>query len=167
MAEFVKRHSLFISSVALIAGSFQLMSSSIENPELPKYGAELLNTTLSPIEEVHSTGISSIQDNWNHYLWLQNVEEENRSLKNRIALLEAENSKLVENAHENSRLRKLLNYSEGSTRHGLTGTVIGRDPSNWIRSVTIDIGEEEGVQTGLPVVDGHAVVGLTLSLIHI
>jgi len=161
MAEFFKRHSLFLSSVALLITSFQLMSNSIANPKLPKVGAELLNTALSPVEEVHSSGLSSIRKSWGHYLWLMGVEEENISLKEKIKVLETKNSELIEYSHENSRLRSLLNYTKEFKLPGIAGTVIGRDPSNWVRSITIDIGGKEGLAVGQPVVDGHAVVGIT------
>ncbi|MCC6953479.1 MAG: rod shape-determining protein MreC, partial [Deltaproteobacteria bacterium] len=42
---------------------------------------------------------------------------------------------------------------------GVAARVIGRDPSNWAHTVTIDRGSHDGLRIGLPVVDGNAVVG--------
>ena len=160
MAEFLSKHSLFLTSVALIVCSFQLMSSSIQNPEISQAGASAVSAVMSPIEDVHSTGVRGVKDRWNKYIWLTGVEEDNKLLKERVKSLEAENSKLIEYSRENFRLRDLLHYAEKSPRKAIATTVIGRDPSNWIRSITLDRGYEDGLEIGLPVVDGYAVVGI-------
>ena len=97
----------------------------------------------------------------NHYIYLVNVAGERSELASRIKALEAQNSRLIEFESENGRLRTLLNFQEETGLSGVAATVIGRDPSNWIRTITIDRGELDGVRPGLPVVDGHAIVGQT------
>lgn len=161
MADFLRRHSVVITSFLLLICSFQLMSASIQNPSLPRAGGHLLNSALSPVQELHHSFVRTGADLWNHYFWLVDVQSEHSELLSRIKALEAQNSRLLEFESENARLRSLLNFREQTGLDGLAATVIGRDPSNWIRTVTIDRGADDGVKSGLPVVDGHAIVGQT------
>ena len=82
-------------------------------------------------------------------------------MQHRIEALEAQNSRLIEFEHENRRLKQLLSFSDHTGFKGVPSTVIGRDPSNWVRTITIDKGSDDGVRPNLAVVDGNALVGQT------
>ncbi|MCB0343883.1 MAG: rod shape-determining protein MreC [Bdellovibrionales bacterium] len=161
MADFIRRHSLFLTALGLIAASFQLMSASIDNTSLPRLGGTVLHTALAPVQEVHHKSLSSVKDVWHQYLWLVGVQAERDELTRRLKLLEAQNSRLLEYEHENNRLRKLLFFKRGTGFEGVTGTVIGSDPSHWERTITVDKGSELSVKEEMPVVDGEAIVGQT------
>lgn len=161
MADFIRRHSLFLTALGLIACSLQLMSASIENAGLPRLGGRVVHAALAPVQKVHHESLSSVKDVWQHYVWLVGVEEERNELLGRLKQLEAQNSRLLEFEHENKRLRKLLAFKRSTGFDGVTSTVIGRDPSRWERTITLDRGAQDSVKEGLPVVDGEAVVGQT------
>ena len=101
---------------------------------------------------------------WSHYLWLIKVEAERNELVERVKQLEAQNSRLMEYENENKRLRGLLFFSEETGHKGIVASVVGRDSSNWIKTITIDRGSDDGIRPGLAVVDGNAVVGQTTSV---
>lgn len=159
MTDFISRHSLFLTSVILVIGSFQLMNLSFENKELSQSGAKAIVSIVSPVEKLHHEGIESISNIWNHYVWLMDVEKESESLQKRIKTLEAQNSKLLEYERENLRLRQLLDYQEARDSQGVVASVIGRDPSNWYKTVDIDQGAINKLRPGFAVVDGRAIVG--------
>lgn len=96
---------------------------------------------------------------WHDYFALMGVRTENVSLKERLSTLEEQNSKYMELESENSRLRNLLGIVQESNLKGVASRVIGHDPSNWTEVLTIDVGREDGVQAGMPVLDGSGVVG--------
>jgi len=71
-----------------------------------------------------------------------------------IKVLEEQNSRLMEFESENQRLRKLLQFRDDSGRDRVVASVIGRDPSNWLKTITINRGADYGIKPGFAVVDG-------------
>lgn len=164
MAEFLRRHRLGLSCVLLLAASFQLTSTSIARPRFAQFGSSLVGAALAPFTKIYQQSTSSVQSVWERYIYLVGLSKESGVLHQRLAALEARNSQLLEVEHENERLRQLLNFSVVSGVTGVTATVIGRDPSNWVRSITIDRGRNSGLRPGLSVFDGHGVVGQVISV---
>lgn len=164
MADFLRRHSLVLTSFALLVLSFQLMGLSMENRALPRAGALGVDSILAPVEKGYYEVSQSGKYIWSHYLWLMSVESERNQLLNRVKELEAHNSRLMEFDSENQRLRKILNFTERSGFSGVVASVVGRDPSNWVKTVTIDRGSADGLRRGLAVVDGTAIVGQTTTV---
>jgi len=161
MLELLRRQSLFISGFLLIIASFQLMHASISNPKIPQLGGKFVLSITSPVELAYRNSTESVKHVWERYLWLVNVSAEREELVKQLKQLEAQNSRLIEFRHENERLRTLLEFKESNQEVGVTAEVVGRDPSNWIRTITIGAGADAGVVAQLPVVDGHAIVGQT------
>jgi len=164
MSEFIGKNSLFISSVALLIVSFQLMSSSIRNPELPEIGAKVVNRVVAPVQKFHRDSVGGIDGVWSNYVWLRGVKARQSELETQIKMLQEKNSALIEFEHENRRLRSLLGFTERLGKAGVPANVIARDPSNWLKTITVDKGNSEGLRRGMPLVDGHALVGLTTAV---
>lgn len=159
MPDFLRRNSLLLSSLFLVFASLQLMASSIENPALPRAGAKLFRTILSPVELSTANFFLSIESLWDRYLWLGDVQQNNKLLLKQLKRLELDNITLKEKILETSRFDDLLGLSEELGFKSLTARVIGKDSSKWVDSVTIDIGRNDGVRVGNAVLDGSAVVG--------
>ena len=140
------------------------MSLSVSRKEFAQVGTQFVQSLLSPIELVVAKSTTSFADLWTTYLWLLDVEEERDRLRAELKHAQAANSRLLEHARENERLRELLNFSEVTGYKGIAASVIGRSPSPWVNAVTIDRGARHGVRPGLAVVDGKAVVGQTTSV---
>ncbi len=161
MTEFFRRHSLVLTSIILLICSFQLMSISVANRAFPRTGGRLVKAVLTPIETTHHELTETVRQSWNDYIALQGVAVERNELAQRVKALEAQNSRLAELESENERLRGLLSFTDSTGLTGIAATIIGRDSSNWIRSITIDRGSDHGLRPGLPVVDGRGIVGQT------
>ena len=164
MAHFIRRHNIVITAILLLVCSFQLMSASIQDPSFAHAGSRFVLGVLAPFERAYLHVHDNTRFLWNHYFWLMNVEQENKSQRAHIKALEAENSKLIEFRGENERLRKLLHFIEKTSHKGVAAAVVGRDPSNWIRTVTINQGKDQGIKSAMPVVDGRAVIGQTTAV---
>lgn len=162
MAEFLRRHSLLFTAIFLLVSSFQLMALSISNPSIARYGTKAVDKVILPMEKGYYELSQTIRFYWKHYLWLVDVESENNELINRLKLLEANNTKLHEIDLENQRLKGLLNFKETSGYAGVIARVIARDPSNWVKTVTVNRGANDGVKVGYAVVDGNAIIGQTV-----
>lgn len=64
---------------------------------------------------------------------------------------------------EAERLQELLNMKNDSGVEGVTGRVIGRTTDAWNQTITIDVGSDDGVETGLTVMGSSGVIGQVVS----
>lgn len=140
------------------------MGASVRNPQLPAAGARLVSGITSPIEKAYTSTSGSISGFWKNYIWLKDVKEHQVILKDQVKTLQFDNSVLRELRHENRRLRSMLGFKEKAQIPGIPANVIGRDPSNWLKTITIDRGLDSGIEEGSPLVDGHAIVGMATSV---
>jgi rod shape-determining protein MreC len=88
---------------------------------------------------------------------LETFRQENRQL--RIQARQAE-----ETARENDRLRQLLGWQRQAPWKLKLGRVVLREPSNWWRTVQIDLGSRDGIQVNLPVLTADGLVGRIASV---
>ena len=73
--------------------------------------------------------------------------------------LQAQIIHLQETINENSRLQKLFEAKRQWSNDSVAAHVIGRDPSHWNSSLSIDKGKKEGIKSGQAVVNAFGVVG--------
>ncbi|MEI2688945.1 MAG: rod shape-determining protein MreC [Anaerolineae bacterium] len=92
------------------------------------------------------------------------LRQHNQQLEQTIAQLTVENLRLKEIEAENVRLRSLLQFRDVNPSYTYKGgQVVGRlvanEPSNIIHSILIDIGSNNGIESGMPVVTERGLVG--------
>ncbi len=75
------------------------------------------------------------------------------------ALVEAEEYRL-----ENERLRETIGLIDMYDIEGVIGEVIGRSSDAWNQTVTLSVGSDAGVKTGLTVMGGAGVIGQVVSV---
>ena len=111
-----------------------------------------------PLEAIASLdqGLSSL---WQRYVALQGIEQENERLKQDIEWLRGENNQLREAASATERLKELLQFKQQALPVLVAAEVIGRDTSNWYRSVILNKGENDGIQPDMGVITPAGVVG--------
>jgi rod shape-determining protein MreC len=118
-------------------------------------------TVFSPIEKLLRSTARPIADVVANYSDVSELTRENDSLRAENERLEAEIARLREEASRQEELERLLqtrNALEGQTF--ATASVIARDPSNLRRRIAIDVGREDGVKKGMPVItQGSTLVG--------
>lgn len=93
-------------------------------------------------------------------------------LQRQIEALSRENQQLrlqavqtAEILQENARLRQMLQFQQRRTPWNLKAArVIVRDPANWWRTVTIDLGSRDGVRENQPVLTNDGLVGRVQSV---
>jgi len=96
---------------------------------------------------------------WRNYLYLRGVRQENRDLKDELDRLRLEQVRLKEDAAQARRLQALLGFKEQFISRTLAAQVIGSSGSSQSRTVYIDKGKNEGLDTGMPVITSDGVVG--------
>src|SRR3981081_782169 len=95
---------------------------------------------------------------------LEELERDNTSLRVENRQLKATNQALRDVEHEVNRLRHALNYRERSIFKLVPAEIVTRDSSTWWRTVTINRGKEDGVESDMPVVTDEGLVGKTTTV---
>src|SRR6266481_4098113 len=95
---------------------------------------------------------------------LDQLERENSALQVENRELRATNQGLRDVEHEVNRLRHALNYRERSVFKLIAAEVLTRDSSTWWRTVTINRGKQDGIETDMPVVTDEGLVGKTTTV---
>jgi rod shape-determining protein MreC len=120
----------------------------------------VLNPVLT-IQAWLSTRFQAVED------FLTSPSDLNR-MRQRIVELEGENARLQsqvielqEQVSDVELLSVLLNFatSRPEINRFVTATVVGRDPSPFMRYITIDRGSDDGLRRGMPVVTHQGLVG--------
>ncbi|HRI57605.1 MAG: rod shape-determining protein MreC [Anaerolinea sp.] len=92
------------------------------------------------------------------------LRERAEQLEKTVAQLTVENLRLKEIEAENVRLRSLLQFRDvhpSTTYKGgqLVGRIVANEPGNLVQSILIDIGSNNGIEAGMPVVTELGLVG--------
>ena len=157
-----RRYNLLVFVILLLLFALVLMSLRAKQRKGVEFFDALLIETCSPFQKAVTFILKTVQGTFQHYVFLVNLEKENRMLKQKIAELQEENHRIKEMKLANERLRQLLQFKEKNSPSMIGAEVIGQDPSSWFRSVTIDKGESDGVKKGMAVVSPAGVIGQIL-----
>jgi rod shape-determining protein MreC len=121
-------------------------------------------TAASPFQNVSSKAGGATFGLFHDIVNFRATAAENERLKERMAQMESELRNVREHVAENERLKALLNLKEQTGYGNVPATVIGRDPSVWFNTVTIDRGSASGVAVNMPVVTGGGIVGRVITV---
>lgn len=88
------------------------------------------------------------------------LRQRNAALEAEVAQLQSEVITLQQQVTEVEILSALLKFASANPQYSYTGaTVIGRDPSPFYRYVIVNIGSNDGILPGMPVVTNQGLVG--------
>ena len=114
---------------------------------------------IAPFQKASTSSIRFVRDIWRHYFFMVNVTKENDNYRKALNKAFENNIQLKELKLSNHRLRNLLNFEKTMTDRVLSAEVIGKDPSPWFKTVLIDKGKNDGVETGMAVVVPKGIAG--------
>lgn len=120
--------------------------------------------SLAPLQGLLSEGGNFVAGFWDRYFSLVGVSEENERLREEIKRYVAMNAENREAVATNVRLSQMLDLSHSIDEPTLAAHVVGRDPSLWFKTMTIDKGISAGVEKGMPVVTVEGVVGQVINV---
>jgi rod shape-determining protein MreC len=157
-----RRYRLFIFITLLLLFALVLMSLRAKQRKGAEFFDALLMEIFSPLQEASMLVIKTVQGTFHKYVFLVNLEKENRMLKQKIVQLQQENHRAKEMELAMERLKQLLQFREKNSLAMIGAEVVGQDPSSWFKSVTIDKGERDGVKKGMAVISAAGVIGQIL-----
>jgi len=157
-----KQLRFFLLFGCLLTAIFILFISMAGRKEFTtphKFGLEVIG----PFQTAISHASNYVSGFWDKYLALLDIRRENERLRQELLKYKIANIEYREAVATNVRLQKLLELKESLPPPTLTAEIIGKDPSLWFRTLTINRGSSDGVQKGMPVVTVEGVVGQVLT----
>lgn len=119
---------------------------------------------IAPFQKIISNTVNITEELWLKYFGLINTSEENKRLRKELDQLIMENSRYRELLATHQRLQQLLQFKDTTEQNVLAAQVIGRGPTGWFQSITIDKGENSGIKINMSVVNANGVVGQIVSV---
>lgn len=162
--EISTRTHVAVASLALFVGALFLTAYSSRNPSVAKVGNALVLELIAPVSRLAEMVRDGVGTVWDRYVHLVDTSAENELLVARVEELEGKLSALSEFERENARLRQMLSFSAENGFRSVAASVIGSDPSGWIRGIVIDRGSVHGVEPGMAVVHSKGIVGQVASV---
>lgn len=119
---------------------------------------------VAPFQKMVTESIGFLKGIWNHYFYLVSVAKHNENLKKALSQAVEKNNFLRETELSNQRLRNLLNFQKNTAFKAIAAELIGRDPSPWFKTITIDKGRADGLEKWFPVVVSEGIVGQVIDV---
>jgi len=126
-------------------------------------------SVFAPLEEGATRALKPARDLVNWVSETFNARGENSELKTDVQKLRSRLARAQSAVGENQQLKKLLNLDRGGALADykpMTARVIGRPPTVWYSTVTIDAGSGDGVAVNDPVINGDGLIGRVTDLTH-
>ena len=119
---------------------------------------------VSPVQGKLTSLVNNIRDLAQTTQDLRELRRRNEELQSLADSLMIENVRLKEIESENEALRRLLNFTQANPSNDykaaeVKSRVIGREPTNFLSYLTIDLGSQHGIEKGMPVVTERGLVG--------
>lgn len=147
--------------IALIAAVLLLVIVLLTNRgSVAKWTENGIATVLTPIEGVAAKASNAIVGFFKNLFNTTDADKENERLRGELALQQQLKTENEELRRENEKLAALLGYAGSLGEYELkTGNVIAKSTGIWFRTLTLDIGRNDGVDVDMTVISGSGLVG--------
>jgi rod shape-determining protein MreC len=145
--------------VALLA-AFLLITAQVRHDRaVVVFVRQAVLFTFSPFIKLTSLTVGGVSHVWREYVGLRNLRQENLRLQSETDELRRRIAYLEEQVLETQRLQGLLAMRETWRAEFVTARVVGKDATNWFKTILIDRGSRAGLRRNLPVVAPAGLVG--------
>lgn len=114
--------------------------------------SDIIYNIITPILNVIHHLVENVKDFFRTLFSIDEVNTEIKNLRQENSVLERQILFLENINRENKRLRELLNFQEKVDYQLLGAEVIANSPSIWEKTITINRGSSDGLETRMPVV---------------
>ncbi len=148
---------LVLLALVLVTVDFRSEGSSGDGPLGRLRG--IASTVFGPVQDGLSTIVAPIGNSLSGIGDIFDARSENAQLRAQLERLEERRLSYDDVLRENEELRELLKIQERSELRTRAAQVIANGPSNFEWTITLDVGEEQGVKRDMPVINGDGLVG--------
>lgn len=127
---------------------------------------KIIKSVATPVEGLVTKVVNGVSGTAGSVLSIGKIKDENKNLQQRVAALQAENLLLKEYGYQNMRLRDMLKFKDTVNRNYelVSASVVGRNPSNWFKTITINRGSDDGIAKDMVVVTSMGLVGNVINV---
>ena len=152
------RRAVILAIVLLAA--FLLMTAQVRHDRaVVSLVRQAILFTVSPFIKLTAVTVGSVSHVWHNYVDLRDLRQENLRLQREAALLQRRIDQLEEQVLETQRLQGLLAMRDAWRAEFVAARVVGKDATNWFKTILIDRGSRAGMRRNLPVVAPDGLVG--------
>lgn len=148
-----------LATIAIVLLLSVGMSWSTNNPQRILFVERMLAGALRPFQKATSSVTGFFVDSWQFLGDIRDVYKDNKQLLADLERFAGIDLRMLEVMQENRRLRDLLEFEKSVEYDLVPAQVIGRNPSNWFHTLTIDKGSCNGIKMDMPVVTNKGLVG--------
>jgi len=157
---FIARHRRgAVLASALLVAFLALTLQARQDVAAVAFARRALLMTVAPFLRAAAWAGRSAQAVWREYVDLRGVQAENRRLQAELRGLQQRLESVQEMAQENRRLQAVLEMPAPPAGRPVVAQVIGKDATNWFRSLLIDRGSGDGLERNAPVLVPQGLVG--------
>ena len=152
---------IIITAIILIA---LVIFSNLNNDIISKIINPFTKITMAAQSGITQLKSKITGDN-EYFVSLDNLKAQYEDLKNENERLSNENKELVVLKAENTNLKKQLDLAENYKSYEIvSGYVIQKDFSNYSKTIVINLGKNDGIETGMTVIAEKGLVGHIVSV---
>ena len=156
---FPKKYRSIAAAVIFILAALIMISYSTRPFSDTGFLRKVVLETAMPLVSLKNNTVRAFRENWDRYLFLIGLEEQNARLRRENAMLAGRLVQYQEGYLEAGRLQRLLELRDQFHTKAAVATVIDRDPSSVIKTVLISKGTSQGLRVGLPVLADRGIAG--------
>ena len=159
---FSKRMILVALVIVLVAVNIILLTITGKHTQAPSGLGRGALVVISPFQKQFTAFFNSVKEIWDQYFFLVSTAKENQRLKKALGQSLEQLNRFSETEIANDRLRHLLDFEKAVPRPMIAAQVVGKDPSAWSKTITVDKGTRDSVRQGAPVVIPEGIVGVVV-----
>ncbi len=159
MGELFRKYRALLLTIAILIASIASMYAN-HTPEDERNAFEDVVVWLSsPLQKAVVYVWDGAGGIWSDYVDVLDAKQESNDCDDLLSHSKMRLSELKEVEHENTRLRRMLGFKNRHPNNYLPARIISTDILGQFRSVTINVGSDDGVLSMSPVVNQDGVVG--------
>lgn len=159
MNQFFTNKKMIILLISVIV-FVSLLSLSLRTGDSTPFIQQASNDITAVLGRAFSGPANTVTNVFESVNNLQNTYEENQRLRVEIDKVYERQAEINVLRDENSRLAEELELKNSLTDfQTISGTVISRNPDNWVDQIIVDRGSQDGVEVGMPVMSGNGLIG--------
>ena len=162
--EFIKKYLLvLLTGLGVLAALIFFSLNVPRNREANSIERTVL-TLLAPVIRPASGISRNIEDIWDGYVRLVDIQRENVRLRDDIRSLNTRVLEANEALLANQRLVRLLDMKKAIQPATVAASVVGEDAAPWFRTLVVNRGSSSSIRQGMAVVAADGVVGQTVKV---
>ncbi len=158
MFDWIKRHRLSFAIAVVLVGTLVLLFQARQASDGSRIQS-IAQTVTYPIQIVFHHLFSVTSEVANSYLYLVQLQKENKELRQQISSLQEEVNQYIEESIQYHRLKVQLEFAEQNPNRKIFTEVIGESIDNFHQTLQINRGSIHGIQRNFAVILKEGVVG--------